>query len=161
MTRALALIPVAALCVWGFVAWVIPPVECNQALNTMRGRTRAAGETVNDYRRVLLARANLADLRRLEGPCRTFAYVYTLQAENEYAMGRKEESIALLRRALEVDQRPEIYAAIGGTLFELGRMEEAVESYVIAARFNSLILEQIDIEPIKREVLQRLQRPAS
>ncbi len=155
------LIPAAALCVWGFLAWVIPPLECNQALNDMRGRTRTASETVNSYRQALLVRANLADLRRLEGPCRTNAYVYTLQAENEYVLGRKEESIALLRRALTVDQRPEIYAAIGDTLFELGRVEEAVESYVIAARFNSLILEQIEADQIKREVLKQLQRPAS
>ncbi|HJQ38103.1 MAG TPA: hypothetical protein VKB93_13280 [Thermoanaerobaculia bacterium] len=160
MKGALALIPVAALCVWGLIAWVVPPVECNQALNNMRGRTRVATETVNSYRQALLIRANLADLRRLEGPCRTNAYVYTLQAENEYALGRKEESIALLRRALAVDQRPEIYAAIGNTLFELGRVDEAVESYVIAARFNSLILEQIEADQIKREVVKRL-RPAS
>lgn len=161
MKRVLLLIPIAALCAWGFAAWVVSPLQCNQALNTMRGRTRSAGTMVNSYRLALLVRGNLTDLRRLEGPCRTNAYLYTLEAENEYLIGRKEASIDALRRALAVDQRPEIYAAIGATLFELGRVDEAVESYVIAARFNALILEQIEAEQIRREVQKRLQRPAS
>ena len=160
MKRVLLLIPIAALCAWGVVVWSYEPLLCNQELNSMRARTSATGETVNDYRLALAVRDNLTRLRRLEGPCRTNPRVYMLEAQNQYLLGQKEASIEAIRRALAVDQRPEFYAAIGETLFELGRVDEAVDNYVIAARFNALVLDQIEAEQVKRKVLERMHRPA-
>ena len=136
MKRLLILAPIGAACVWAMVVFVYRPLACNRTLNELRARTSAARETGNSYRAALLARQNLTDLRRLEDSCHTAVIVYVLEAENFDILEQKEEALAAFRRALTVDQRPELYFNIGTILVELGRMDEAVDNYVTAARLN-------------------------
>ena len=136
MKRIVALALVAAICVWALYAFVYRPLACNWQLNELRARTELARDTSDSYRATLAARANLADLRRIEPKCCTSVHVYVLEAENEDILDRKEDALAALRRALTVDQRPELYFNIGTLLVELGRMDEAVEAYVTSARIR-------------------------
>jgi tetratricopeptide (TPR) repeat protein len=132
--RLLLLAAPAMLCIWALVTFAYRPMKCNRALADLQGRTNLASETGDTYRATLLARQNLTELLRLEKCCRTIVNLYVLEANNSDVLGRKEDAVVALRRALTVDQRPEIYFNIGTLLVELGRMDEAVDNYVTAAR---------------------------
>ena len=158
MKRILLLVPIAALCIWALVIWVYHPISCNQKVNEMRARTTIARETADTYRMTVLARDNLTALRRLEGPCRMTITLYLLEADNEDLLGRKETAIERLRHALTIDQRPEIYFAIGTLFVELGRMDEAVENYVHASRIKPLDGLFIPSPEAERRVRERLEQ---
>jgi len=156
MIRALIVLAVAAFCVWATIALVKPPLTCNQSLNELRARTDQLQETSDNYRVALLARQNLVDLRRLEGPCRTNVQLYMFEAENEDALGRTDAAIDAVRRGLEVDQRPELYHNLGTLLVGQGRMDEAVENYVTAARLLPEDVENIASPEAQRRVRERI-----
>lgn len=156
MIRALILLAVAAFCVWAMIAFVKPPLTCNQSLNELRVQTDQTNETSDNYKLALLARQNLEQLRRLEGPCRANVQLYVYEAENEDALGRKDAAIDALHRGLAVDQRPELYHNLGTLLVELGRMDEAVENYVTAARLLPEDIENIDSPEAQRRVRERI-----
>lgn len=157
MIRAVIVLVVAAFCVWAMFAFVKPPLTCNQSLNELRVQTNQTSETSDSYKLALLARQNLEQLRRLEGPCRANVRLYMYEAENEDALGRKEAALAALQRGLQIDQRPELYHNIGTLLVELGRMDEAVENYVTAARLLPEDMENIDSPEAQRRVRERIQ----
>ncbi|PYQ27446.1 MAG: hypothetical protein DMF56_20030 [Acidobacteria bacterium] len=156
MIRILIVLVVAALCVWAMFAFVKPPLTCNQSLNDLRARTEQTDQTGDSYKLIVLARQNLEQLRRLEGPCRTNVQLYMFEAENEDALGRKEAAIDALRRGLTIDQRPELYHNVGTLLVELGRMDEAVENYVTAARLLPEDVENIPSPEAQRRVRERM-----
>jgi len=156
--RSLVLAVVAALCFWAFVAWVWRPLSCNQSISDMAGRTRGARETGDVYRMTLLARENLAALRRLEPRCGMTVNLYLLEADNEDLLGRKEAAIERLRYALTVDQRPELYFNIGTLMVELGRIDEAVDNYVMATRIMQSPELGIASPEAERRVKMRLEQ---
>jgi len=157
--RILALACVAVACAYAWVAFVYRPGACSRTLRQVRVSTRTARQ-LDSYRAVLLARENLARLRRIEGPCRATVNLYTIEAENEDILEQKEEVLKSLRRALTVDQRPELYVMIGNVLIELGRLDEAVEPFVTAAKLNPVVLDEITAEEVKKRVEERLGRKA-
>lgn len=136
MKRALVLLPAGALCAWAFYAWVVRPLSCNWTVNQLRARTEQTRQIAETYRQTVAARTNLNDLLRIESKCCTSVLVPVLEAENDDILGQKEDALAALRRALTVDQRPELYFNIGTLLVELGRMDEAVEAYLTSARIR-------------------------
>ena len=158
MKRILVLAVVAAACAWALYALAYRPLSCNWKLDALRSRTNGASQTVRDYQIAVLARQNLTDLRRCEDACGTNVLLYMLEAENENLLGNKEAAIALLRKGLTVDQRPELHMNIGALLLELGRMDEAVDEYVIAVRFTPQNLEMISDPEVARRVQERLQQ---
>ena len=101
----------------------------------------------------------LVDLQDLG--CRIYTYVttllYVLEADNEDLLGRREASIDALRRALTIDQRPELYFQIGTLLVELGRMDEAVENYVMGTRIRRSSTLNIPSPEAERRVRLRLE----
>lgn len=156
MKRLLALIPIAVACTWGLISFVSRPLSCNRSMARLQASTNLASETGDTYRATILARTNLAEMRRLEGPCRTTVNLYVLEANNFDVLGRKEDAIAALRRGLKVDQRPEIYFNIGTLLVELGRIDEAVENYVIAVRIAKSMVTAIPSPEARERVDRRL-----
>jgi len=136
MKRILTLAVIGAVCVWALIAFAYRPLFCNYTLNVLHAQTDMARDTGDSYEATLLARDNLARLRRLEERCGTAVQLYVFEAENQDILGRKEDAVAAFRRALTVDQRPELYFSIGTLLVELGRMDEAVDAYVTAARIR-------------------------
>jgi len=159
--RAAALIAVAALCVWSVIAFVQRPLTCNRSLSELRVRTRQTIATGSTYRQALLARKNLTDLRKLEGPCRARVELYVFEAENEDVLGNADAAIDALRRGLNVDQRPELYFNIGTLLVEQGRMDEAVENYTTAIRLTPDDLPNIPSPEAQRRVQERVRQLAA
>jgi len=155
--RAVVVAVVAVLCIWALVAWAYRPLACNEWVNEMQARTDLARETGDSYRATVMARDNLTELRRREGPCRTTTLLYVLEADNEDLLGRREASIDALRRALTIDQRPELYFQIGTLLVELGRMDEAVENYVMGTRIRRSSTLNIPSPEAERRVRLRLE----
>ncbi len=160
MKRAAILILAAAVCAWALYAFVYTPYSCDRSITTLIGRTQLA-EDAGVFDLPARARANLADLQRMEKPCRARTHLYMLEAQNENLLGRKEEAIATLRQALLVDRRPEIYIAIGTLLVELGRMDEAVDHFVTAGRFSPARVKYIASPEARRRVEERLQQIAA
>lgn len=158
MKRVIVLALTAAVCAYATYAFAYTPYFCDRRLTTLLGRTKLAAGTSNSIDAILLARRNLTDLRSLESRCRCRVLLYTLQAENEYLLGRKEEAIDALRRGLLVEKRPEIYMGIGSVLVELGRMDEAVEHFVLATRFSAARVVNIASPEARRRVEERLQQ---
>ena len=161
MKRAILLALAGVLCAYALYAFVYRPHSCDRAISDMIERTRLASDTGRVLQSTVMARQNLADLRRIEDRCHSRVHIYMLEAENEHALGRKEEAIATLRRALLIDRRPEIYFAIGTVLVELGRMDEAVDHFVTATRFSSVRLEHIASPEARRRVEERLAQIAA
>jgi tetratricopeptide (TPR) repeat protein len=159
--RVAILAAIGAFCAWVFVAFVQRPLACNQELNVVRGRTRAARDTGNSVEVAALAQASLTELRRMEGRCRTNIWLYTLEAENEDLLEQKEQAIAALRRGLAVDQRPELYMDIGDLLVDMGRTDEAVESYLTPVRLSSDRLANIPSPLAAERVQKRLEQLAA
>ena len=155
MKRIFILTLIGAACVWALYAFAYLPLSCNLSLNALRARTRAARETGSDYQIALAVRRNLADLQRIEQHCPTRAEVYALKADNEDMIGRKEAALLALRRALTVDQRPELYVYLGTQLVEMGRIDEAVEPYAVAVRFDEENILKIPSTEVAARAVQR------
>jgi len=157
MTRIASVFVVGAaafLSAWSIDAWVFEPAKCNVAITELTQRTDAVHQLRSPYDQVRRARRNLEELRALG--CHTDVRVAVLIAANEEALGQYDDAIDAYRSALLVDRRPEIYFMIGDALVQLGRTDEAVESYVIAARFTPFILDNLTSPEINRRVRERL-----
>jgi tetratricopeptide (TPR) repeat protein len=154
--RIAVVLVAAVLCAGALFAFVVQPFRCNRAVAQLAARTSLALGTASDYNAVLQARENLAALRRLEGPCRTDVQLYALEGNNEEILGRKDDAVQSYRRALSVDQRPELHFALGTLLVELGRMDEAVDHYVTSIRFSPERQGRIASPEAARRVAERL-----
>jgi tetratricopeptide (TPR) repeat protein len=89
---------------------------------------------------------NLRDLDRIASARRLAPSWYLLYGGNCMMMERWPEAIDVYTRALRIDQRPEIYFDRGLARLRLGETDAAVADIATAARFNPLILDQIDGE---------------
>lgn len=154
LARVAAIIAAALLCGWAFLEWAYEPLACNIALTDLTRRTNLIEQSRGHYERIARARRNLEELRAL--PCETDVQLHVLIAANEESLGQYDDAAAAYRAALLVDRRPEVYALMGDALVQLGRTDEAVENYVIAARFTPYILERVPSTEVERRVKERL-----
>lgn len=93
-----------------------------------------------------IAEANLRQLDKVHAGCFADQNFYLLRSMNSHFLRRDEQALIDLDRALEVDRRPEIYFNRGITLLELQRLDLALDEFVIAARFNRDLLNELDAE---------------
>lgn len=156
LVRAAALIATSILCGWAMVHWVYTPLACNGAVTDLTRRTTLITDSPGDYHRIARARRNIEALREVRILCPTDVRVPMLIAANEEALGRFDDAVRSYRDALSTGSRPEIHAALGHALIQLGRTEEAVEQYVIAARFDPTMLELPPSEEVRRLAGERL-----
>jgi tetratricopeptide (TPR) repeat protein len=152
--RVLVVAIAAVACGWAILVWVVRPMQCNRVITDITRRTNSLDNIGNEYQRVARARTNLQTLRALQ--CDTDVRVPMLIGANEEALGQYDDAVTAYREALRADQRPEIYVAIGDALVQLGRVDEAVDNYVIAARFSPNVLENIMGEEIARRIRRRI-----
>ena len=129
------------LCAWGLYAWVWVPHRCSLEVTELARRTDGAEKTAADYERTVRARRNIADLARLRESSPNDVRVPMLIAANQLLMGLPAEAVRSYDDALSVDRRPEIYMARGDALVQLGRVNEAVDSYATAVRFDARFLD--------------------
>jgi Tfp pilus assembly protein PilF len=93
-------------------------------------------EVASDYERVAIARRVMTEL----SGCHTYdstdyqtLFLLAVAAENA---GRPEQAVALYRRALSYNERPEIYANIAVVQFGLAQPEEATRNMMRACIFD-------------------------
>ena len=79
-----------------------------------------------------------------------------LMGANQELIGRVEDAERSYREALTIEQRPEIYMALALAQVQLGRVDDAVENYVTAARFGPQILYELPSDELTRRVQERL-----
>jgi tetratricopeptide (TPR) repeat protein len=136
---------------------VVRPWRCDTAKDGMLRLTIEAEGSPSQYEISARARRNIDELRRLLEQCPAVPDLYMALALNEQLIGRDEEASATYGRLLEIEQRPEIYSALGNVLVRLGRYDEAVEAHVKARRFSSRI-GTIDHIETRRRVRERLRQ---
>jgi tetratricopeptide (TPR) repeat protein len=134
---------------------VIEPWRCDTAKERLLRMSIEAEKSPTQYEISARARRNIDELRRLVEQCPAVPDLYMALALNEQLVGRNEEASATYVRLLEIEQRPEIYAALGNVLVRLGRYDEAVDAFVTARRFSPHI-GTIDHIVTRRRVRERL-----
>lgn len=154
--RTAALVAAALVSVWAIARFAHRPFRCNADISVLEARTLAAAQTASSYDRLRRARQNLVDLARLRVDCPTEVRVPMMVGTNKEMVGATREALQSYREALRIDQRPEIYVAIAMQQIQLGRVEDAVESYVTAIRFAPYIEDEIASMEIRERVQERL-----
>ncbi len=104
------------------------------------------GENVDPYQATSLARLNLADLDRVARSRRLDPAWYMLYGVNCELVDRWQDAAEAYTRALDIDQRPEIYFNRGLVMLHLGRIDQATADLVRAVRFNPFFIDQISGE---------------
>jgi tetratricopeptide (TPR) repeat protein len=115
------------------------PYQASLMIAALEERTTKA-EAGDSAARAELARLNVEDLARIEAARRLDPEWYLLYAENCQLLGRQQDAAASYSRALQIDQRPEIYMYRGLLMLQLGRIDDAVSDLATAARFKPDIL---------------------
>jgi tetratricopeptide (TPR) repeat protein len=146
----------AVFLLWALPRFVYEPHACNRMVTDLTRRTALAYETGRDYARIDRARRNIQELHVLRDRCPTDVRSYMLIGGNQEILGRHDDAIRSYQQALTVERRPEIHAAIADALILTGRHDEAVANYVIAARFNPAIVQNIPSEVVAQRVEARL-----
>ncbi|HEX3111183.1 MAG TPA: O-antigen ligase family protein, partial [Thermoanaerobaculia bacterium] len=123
----------------------VVPYEANLTLATITQRTLNA-PNVDPVAAAPIARTNLRDLAEIRTPERLNPTWYLLYGTNCEILGRKSEAADIYSRALEIDQRPEIYVNRGMILLQLGRTDDAVKDLATAARFRRDIVYDLNGE---------------
>lgn len=141
--RALLLAVAAVACGWALYAWAWVPQRCSMELTELARRTDGAAKTGGDYPRTVRARRNAADLARLREDAPNDVRVPMLLAANQMMVGLHAEAVRTYDEALRVEPRPEIHMARGDALIQMARVDEAVESYATAVRFDAKFLDFI------------------
>jgi tetratricopeptide (TPR) repeat protein len=138
-------------------AWAIVPHRCNGEITLLTVRTESADAAVG-YRRLASAKANIEELQRLTTRCGGNVRVPLLIGANHEIRGAHESAVASYREALLLDQRPELYSALGAIQIQLGQLEEATKTYTTLARFAPETVETIPSQEVKRRVTEILGR---
>jgi len=138
------LIAIAAIAgAWAMFAWVWVPHRNSIEITDLTRRTNAAGDVKDEYQRTARARENLRALASLRETAPDDVRVPALIAANYELLAQYDEMLRASDDALRVEPRPEMYLLRGDALLALGRVDEAVESYAVAARFDPVYLEKI------------------
>lgn len=103
-------------------------------------------ENVDSYRAMALARLNLADLDRVARSRSLDPAWYLIYGANCEILHRWQHAANAYTRALDIDQRPEIYFNRGLVMLHLGQTDQAAADMVRAVRFNPFFLDQISGE---------------
>lgn len=146
---------VVAVSSWAIVSLVYRPYRCIGETTALMNATALMNES-RPGQRVMRARENVIQARGIIERCPLNVQPYALLAWNQYVLGQYADAIETLDRSLEVEQRPELYVARADARLALGRFEEAIADYAIAARFDPSMLTGRDDALINR-VNERLQ----
>lgn len=118
------------------------PFRDNMIMRDVEERM-AIVENVDSYRAMMLARLNLADLDRVAHSRRLDPAWYVFYGANCEILGRWQDAADVYTRALDIDQRPEIYFYRGLVMLHLGQIDRAAADMVLAVRFNPFFIDQI------------------
>ena len=136
----LAALAGAAVAIWYLV---VLPYRANHDIDAIERRTLGA-QTLDAVAAAPRARSNLSDLAHIELTERLNPSWYLLYGANCELLGEQAEAAAIYSRALQIDQRPEIYFRRGLVMLELGSVDAAVADLTTAARFNPNLVYELD-----------------
>jgi tetratricopeptide (TPR) repeat protein len=137
---------VSILAAAGMMYWFcIMPMRCAHAIRSAETSTKTAFEGgMADWMAVKIARRNLALLQSVNPKaCPDVDYPLLLSA-NATLLSHKDEAVEHLDEALLLDHRPEVYFNRATALLAVGRIDEAVHDFAVAADFNPDLLAEID-----------------
>ena len=136
---------------------VIRPFRCAQVVHAIELQLMVGLPQLPADRVAAVARENLRNLQTVAPGCEADVDLHIALAANASLLGRHEEALGYLRRALRADDRPEIHFNIGLTLLDMGRVDEAAGELAIACEFNEFLLGRIQGElqqRVMKEVAQ-------
>ena len=146
----------AVLAAWAVFHFAWHPYRCNAEVSAIEAATLAAEQVADTYGRTVRARRNLQRLAGLRESCGNEVRVPVLIGANQEILGRLPDAELMYRKALSIEQRPEIYTALARVQIQRGQIDAAVESYTTAARFHRPVLDEIRSEELQRRILERL-----
>jgi tetratricopeptide (TPR) repeat protein len=159
MPRSVAWI-VRSLAVAGggwLIYWVcVMPFRCNREILSTRVSILNQ-RAVDQFRAVKIADQNL---RRLNDVCRGCVPNVTLLlllADNDELAGRTESVISDLDRVIAAQPRPEVFADRGNSKLELGRFDDAIADFKVAAQFDPGFIDSLD-PTLRARVLNEINR---
>jgi tetratricopeptide (TPR) repeat protein len=123
----------------------VDPYRGNLLLRDVAQRS-ALADSLDASRATALAHANLHDLDLAARGQRLDSEWYLLYGGNCEILGRWAEAADAYTRALQIDDRPEIYVNRGMVMLHMGRADAAVADLATAARFNPKVLDDLDGE---------------
>ncbi|HUR83551.1 MAG TPA: hypothetical protein VM733_22535 [Thermoanaerobaculia bacterium] len=153
----LVLAAAIAVSAWALVRYAWEPVRCNAVVSQVEADTIAAEQLPDPYARTLRAKRNLARLEPLR--CASEVRVPVLVASNEELMEHFEEAARHYEDALRMEQRPEIYLALGNVQVRLGRIDAAVENYARGVKFHPPMIFEVPSDEVRRRTADRLHLP--
>ncbi len=154
IARLLVVAAAIVVSAWAVFRYAWEPVHCNAVVSQVEADTIAAEQLTDPYAQMRRGQHNLARIAALH--CATEVRVPVLLAANEELMERFEDAAGHYDEALRMEQRPEIYFALGNVQVRLGRIDEAVESYARAVRLHEPLIYEIPSEEVRRRTADRL-----
>jgi tetratricopeptide (TPR) repeat protein len=121
----------------------LAPWRSNLVMRQVHQRSVTA-TSADEQRAVVLARASLDDLNGVARSERLNPAWYLLYGANCEILERWPDAVNAYSRALQIDDRPEIYVNRGLVYLHMGRTDAAAADMATAARFNPNILEQLE-----------------
>ena len=123
----------------------VEPFRGNLLLRDIEQRS-ARAQTLEPARAKALAHANLHDLDTGARGRRLDPEWYLLYGTNCENVERWSDAADAYTRALQIDQRPEIYVNRGLVMLHMGAADAAVADLATAARFDPNIVDQLEGE---------------
>lgn len=133
----------AAIGIW----WLcVVPYRAARIEDDVQQRSDRVDAALNPEQAVVLARLNLRELDGIASARRLSPTWYMLYAGNCEVLQRWSDAIDGYTRALQIDQRPEIYFSRGFARMHAGDTEGGIADLVTAVRFRPFLVEQLDGE---------------
>lgn len=151
------LLPVVGALIAAAMVWlgVVQPLQLDRLKKPMLEATQLASANVGSPASRRMARVNLDNMEPAAAKYDADAELLTLAAANAYMVNDRERAVALYARAVAVEGRPELFTYLGSVEAELGRNDEAVESYAHAVAFAPSFIDRAEIAPLRTQVLAR------
>jgi hypothetical protein len=138
------------------LCWI--PYRCNQTAKRAHALTlRALDASPVDA--PAFALANLATIKGSLEHCPSDVRLLMIAAANERILLRPERAVSAYQRALQVDERPEIYLELGLTQLSMGNRTEAVANLTRAGRFATQYIYEPEDPAIVDEIRRNLGLP--
>lgn len=129
----------------------VPRLECNLAKGRINRDVRRMGRTGNEYERVALARANAATCRECIALFPQDHHWYMLLGANLRVLGDRDAALQSFQQALNLIERPEIYAQIAEIEIERGNIEAGRKALMTASIFQIFYIDYVS-EPMRSEI---------
>ena len=129
---------------------VIPRMRCNLEKAQVNATTKIL-DSGDAYARSIRSRRNVEICRRCLALYPNDYEFHMLLATNEYWLGEHARAEESYRRALALNERPEIYAYLAVTQLRTGKYDEARKNLVRASLFQMALIDLVS-PPLQIEV---------